>query len=175
MTTTRTPVRPLPPSHRRPSRLQGLFTRRRVVSSLLLAVATAGLVAGLWDSVDGGGTTAPQSRPAAVLAVFPAEGAASLRQEPIGARLADEYTGEIEVDARPIPADQTERPPVGSGPNAPAPRGLSGLNQVSFTPGPGKEIESLEPGTHTARIVYWRKIGESREQAAVYTWTFKAS
>jgi hypothetical protein len=175
MTTTRSPVRELPPSRRRPSRLQGLVTRRRVVSSLLLALATAGLVAGFWDSEDGGGTTAQQRRPAAVIQVFPTEGAASLRQEPIGAQLADEYTGEIEVDGRPIPADQTERPPVASAQNAPAPRGLSGLNQVSFTPGPGKEIVSLRPGEHKVRILYWRKVGETRERAAAYSWSFTAS
>jgi hypothetical protein len=177
-TSSRPQVRELPPERRRPGRrdrLRGLVTRRRVVSSLALSVAAALLVIGLQESQDGG-TAAFQSRPAAVLSVFPAERAASLRQEPIGARLADEFTGELEVDGRPIPVDQTERPPVVTpGESAAAPRGLAGLNQVSFTPGPGKEITSLDPGPHTARVLYWRKIGETREQAAVYAWTFNAS
>lgn len=175
MTSTRSNVRELPPSKRRPSRLAGLFTKRRVVSSLLLAVATALLVAGLWESEDQG-TVTVQRRPAAVLRVFPAEGTAALRQEPIGAQLADPFTGEVEVDGRTIPADQMERPPVATaGENAPAPRGLSGLNQVSFTPGEGKEIESLRPGAHTARILYWPKVGGTREQAQAYSWSFTAS
>ena len=172
-TTTRSNVRELPSAGRRSSRLAGLFTKRRVVSSLLLAVATALLIAGLWESEDG--ATIVQRRPAVVLDVFPAEGAAALRQEPIGARLADEYTGEVEVDGRSIPVDQMERPPVAAGQNAPAPKGLSGLNQVSFTPGAGKEIESLRPGAHTARILYWKKVGGTREQAAAYSWSFTAS
>ena len=174
-TTTRPPVRQLPPAKRgRRSRLEGLVTTRRVVSSVALAVAASLLVIGFQESQDGG-IDVRQSRPAAVLRVFPTEGAASLRQEPIGAQLADEYTGEVEIDGRPIPADQTERPVVGTGPNSPAARGLSGLNQVSFTPGPGRDIVSLSPGTHTARILYWKKVGETREQALLYSWSFTAS
>jgi hypothetical protein len=176
---TTTPTRPAPPSPAGPpsggGRLRGLVTTRQVVSSLVLAVATALLILGLQDSVDGGSGTVRQSRPAAIVRVFPTEGAASLRQEPIGAQLADEFTGEIEVDAQPIPVDQTERPaPLTSG-SSPAPRGLSGLNQVSFTPGPNQVIESLRPGPHVARILYWMKVGETRDQALAYSWTFTAS
>lgn len=173
-TSTRPPVRELPPSHRRPSRLQGLVTKRRVVSSLALAVAAALLVIGLQESQDGG-VDVRLTRPTPVLDVFPTEGASSLRQEPIGAQLADEYTGEIEIDGRPIPVDQTERPVVATGDSAPAPRGLSGLNQVSFTPGPGKDITSLQPGPHAARVVYWLKAGETRAQGKAYSWTFTAT
>jgi len=176
-TTTRPPVRALPPSEGpgRGGRLRGLVTRRRVVSSLVLAVAAALLVLGLQESQDGGSGTARQSRPAAVLRVFPTEGASSLRQEPIGAQLADDFTGEIEVDAQPIPVDQTERPAPVTADNSPAPRGLSGLNQVSFTPRAGTVIESLKPGPHTARVLYWMKVGETRDVALAYTWTFSAS
>jgi len=173
-TTTRPPVRELPPSRRRPSRFHGLVTRRRVVSSLALAGASALLVLGFQESQDGG-VDVRQSRPAAVLRVFPTEGAAALRQEPIGAQLADELTGEIEVDGRAIPVDQTERPVVSTGANTPAARGLSGLNQVSFTPGPGKDITSLSPGDHVVRILYWRTAGETRDQAAAYSWSFTAT
>ncbi len=110
-----------------------------------------------------------------MLRVFPSEGSSSLRQEPIGAQLADEYTGELEVDGRPIPLDQLERPESAAGDNAPAARGLTGLNQVSFTPGPGKDIVSLEPGRHTARILFWRRADQTRDQAAAYPWEFTAS
>ncbi len=177
MSTTSTRPRQLEPAGgpSRRNRLQGLFTTRRVVSSLALAVATALLVVGFQESKDGGGQ-ARQSRPAGVLRVFPAEGAASLRQEPIGAQLADELTGEIEIDGRPIPVDQTERPVVATaGESNPAARGLSGLNQVSFTPGAGKDIVSLAPGSHVARILFWNQASEAREQALVYTWSFTAS
>lgn len=172
-TTTRPPVRELPPSRRRPSRLKGLFTRRRVVSSVALAAASALLVIGFQESKDGG-VEVRLTRPVPVLAVFPTEGASALRQEPIGARLADDYTGEIEVDGRPIPVDQTERPTTGGGDNA-TQRGLSGLNQISFTPGAGKDITSLSPGKHTARILYWLKAGETRDQALAYSWGFTAT
>jgi len=174
-TATRSPVPPPPPVRPdRRDRLRGLVTTRRVVSSLILAVATALLVVGLQASQDGG-STVRQSRPAAVLRVFPTEGAAALRQEPIGVQLTDDYTGEIEIDGQPIPLDQTDRPVPVTGDNSPAPRGLSGLNQVSFRPEAGKVISSLSPGGHVARILYWLKVGETRDQAAVYTWSFTAS
>ena len=169
-TTTRSPVRELPPSRRRPSRLVGLFTKRRVVSSLLLAVATALLLAGLWESEDQG-TVTVQRRPAAVTAVFPGEGTVAPPQQSVGAALSPGLTGELEIDRRPIPADQTERPRAATGQNDPAQIGLAGLNQVSFTPGKGKEIEALEPGDHRARIFYW-PIGETRQQAKSYEWDF---
>jgi len=173
-TTNRPPVRPSPGRPGRRDRLRGLVTTRRVVSSLVLAVATALLVVGLQESQDGG-ESLRQSRPAGVLRVFPTEGAAALRQEPIGAQLADELTGEIEVDGQPIPVDQTKRPEPVTGTNSPAPLGLSGLNQVSFTPGPGQAITSLSPGGHVARILFWLKVGETRDQAALYTWSFTSS
>jgi len=175
-TTTRIPVRPSPPPDRpsRRGRIRGLVTTRRVVSSLVLAIAAALLVIGLQESQDGG-SAVRQSRPAAVLRVFPAEGAAALRQEPIGAQLADDFTGELEVDNQPIPLDQTDRPVPVSSDNSPAPRGLSGLNQVSFKPDAGKVISSLSPGGHVARLLYWNKIGETRDQALVYSWSFTAS
>ncbi len=175
-TTTRPPVRQLPPgvAVRRRDRLRGLVTRRRVISSLALAFAAGLLVLGLQESQDPS-TQPRQSRPAPVLRVFPVEGAASLRQEPIGAQLGDDYTGEIEVDGQPIPVDQLERPEPIQGDSSPAARGLSGLNQVSFTPGPDRAIESLAPGAHTVRILFWLKVGETRDQAQAYSWGFTAS
>ncbi|MEJ7764281.1 MAG: hypothetical protein WKF86_02185, partial [Acidimicrobiales bacterium] len=175
-TTTRPPAGRLPPGPpaRRRERLRGLITRRRVVSSLALSIAAGLLVVGFQESQDGG-VELRRTRPPAVLRVFPSEDAASLRQEPIGAQLADDYTGELEVDGKAIPLDQLERPMPAAGENAPAARGLTGLNQVSFTPGPGKDIVSLAPGKHTARLLFWRKIGETRAQAAPYIWSFTAS
>lgn len=175
-TTARPPARQMPPGEpsRGRSRLRGLVTRRRAVSSVALAIAAALLVVGFQESKEPG-VELRQSRPAPVLRVFPVEGAASLRQEPIGGQLDDDFTGELEVDGRPIPLDQLERPEPIQGDNAPAVRGLSGLNQVSFTPGAGKDITSLAPGTHTARLLFWRKVGETSEQAQAYSWSFTAS
>jgi len=175
-TTNGRPTRQLPPAAApgQAGRVRGLVTRRRLVSSVALAIAASLLVLGFWESEEPG-VELRQNRPAPVLRVFPVEGAASLRQEPIGAQLGDDFTGELEVDGRAIPLDQLERPEPIQGDNSPAVRGLSGLNQVSFTPGAGKDISSLEPGSHTARLLFWPKVGGSREQAEVYSWSFSAS
>ena len=158
----------------RGSRLRGLFTTRRVVSSLALAIATGLLVIGFQGARDEQ-TSVRLARPAPVMLVFPAEGASSLRQEPIGAQLADDFTGELAVDGDPIPLDQTQRPGTIGKDNTPAAAGLAGLNQYSFTPGAGKEIERLAPGPHHATIYYWLRVGGSREAAESYSWTFSAS
>lgn len=89
--------------------------------------------------------------------------------------MADEFTAELEVDGRPIPLDQTLRPVISAGDNTPAPKGLTGLNEFSFTPGAGKDISSLSPGTHTVRVRYWLSVSETIDQAMAYSWTFTAS
>lgn len=169
------PARPQDlPKGSRPSRVRGLVTTRRVVSSVALAVATGLLVIGFQGARDQTATV-QAVRPAAVLLVFPAEGASSLRQEPIGAQLADEFTGELAVDGAPIPLDQTQRPGSIGKDNTPAAAGLAGLNQYSFAPGAGKEIERLAPGPHRATIYYWDRVTGSRETAMAYDWTFTAA
>jgi len=144
---------------------------RRVIISLLLAVAGGCLVIAFQESADP--RTEVSVRPAGVIEVFPSEGARVLRQERVGAQLADGLTGELEIDGVSIPLDQLLRPqdPIGSD-AGPAAKGLAGLNEVSFTPGPGKEIERFRPGDHTARILFWDRLTSSRERAEAYSWRF---
>jgi hypothetical protein len=77
----------------------------------------------------------------------------------VGADLKDDHTGVLFVDGVEIPLDQL--------------RITSGLGQVSFRPGPGKEIERLAPGPHSATIEYWRQ-DLSRDQGRSFTWQFTA-
>jgi hypothetical protein len=156
-------------------RLASLFTLWRLVVSLLLAIAGGCLVIAFQEAAD------PQPevnlRPAAVVSVFPAEGARVLRQERIGAQLADGFTGELEIDGVAMPLDQLARPqdPIGSDAGVPAAKGLAGLNEVFFVPGTGKEIERLRPGDHRATILFWDRATSSRERAETYSWDFAVS
>jgi hypothetical protein len=87
-------------------------------------------------------------------------------QEDVGADLKDTYTGVLLIDDRRLPEDQIKIVPA--------------LGQVSFRPGPEKDITALRPGPHSATIVYWpqEKEGEdvAREAGALksYTWQFTA-
>lgn len=147
----------------------------RIAVSLLLALAAAFIVIAFQQSADPRAEV--RIRPAAVVQVFPQEGARVLRQERIGAQLADGYTGELEIDGVSIPLDQLVRPqdPIAADAATPAAKGLAGLNEVSFTPGDGKEIERLGSGDHLAEIIFWNRATSSREAADRYTWRFSVS
>jgi hypothetical protein len=156
-------------------KIASLLTPFRILSSLLLAFAAFCLVLAFQGAADP--AVEVNLRPAAVISVFPSEDAKVLRQERIGARLADGFTGELEIDGVSIPLDQLQRPqdPLGSDAGTAAAKGLAGLNEVSFTPGAGQEIEKMRPGDHTAKLLFWDRVASSREKADTYSWTFSVT
>jgi len=95
--------------------------------------------------------------PVAFQQIFPVRNGQVPRQDSVGADLQDDYTGVIIIDDKEIPEDQLFRI---------VPQGV-----VRFQPGPGKDIESFEPGRHSIKVVYWKQI-ESRETAHEYGWQF---
>ena len=98
--------------------------------------------------------------------LVPVPGSVIRPQEDVGADLKDTYTGALFIDDVRIPQDETKVTP--------------GLGQVSFRPGPNREIEALRPGHHYATIHYWpqEKGDEDAARAAnavkSYTWQFTA-
>lgn len=101
----------------------------------------------------------------AVLDVFPERGTVALRQGAIGVDLAFGYTATLSIDSVSIPDDQLDT--------------LAGINRVSFSPGPGKEIESLAEGRHCATVTY--SATDAAEASArgsnmqPFTWCFTAA
>jgi hypothetical protein len=93
--------------------------------------------------------------------VFPAAGTVALRQDAIGAELGFDYTGRLEIDRRVIPDDQLDR--------------IAGINRFSFTPGAGKEIETLDEGRHCASLYYWRVADGEDSAGRPYTWCFTSA
>jgi hypothetical protein len=75
----------------------------------------------------------------------------------IGVTINSAWTGVLEVDGVEIPEDQVER--------------VVGLNQIFYTPGPGKITGALAPGQHCATAMVWQ-ITETRAQSHPYTWCF---
>jgi hypothetical protein len=132
-------------------------TPRRLVIWVLLAASFIGVVFAFTTSRD---EEPPRVQDEAVVRVFPQEGDINVRQDAIGVELAFGYTGVIQVDRVEIPEDQLDR--------------IAGINRISYTPGPGKEIGALAPGRHCATTVFWRQ-SESREQARTYTWCFTSA
>lgn len=156
-----TPIRPLPA----PTRSRRLPSIRAVLVALGVLAAVNLLV--FATHTGGKGQDNPGSPlPVDIEAVVPIPGAVIRPQEDVGADLRDTFTGALFIDDRRIPEDQTKIVPA--------------LGQVTFRPGPDKDIEALAPGHHYATIHFWpqEKGDEDAARAAgvvkSYTWQFTA-
>lgn len=131
-----------------------LFTVRRLVVALAIAGAVVALFFALALYEE-----SPELplRPAAIRFISPEPGTLGVRQGTVFYELGDQYTGTLRLDSVTIPMDQLDV--------------ISGLNRISFTPGAGKDVETLEPGAHTATAVFW-PLGKGRAEARSYTWRF---
>jgi hypothetical protein len=127
---------------------------RRLVMTLIAAVAVAGFVFAF---------SAPKQDPApdkpdAVESVFPPGGNLELRQVAVVADLAPGYTGYLAIDGTEVPEDQTQF--------------VDALNTVTLKPQPGSDFGTFTPGPHCATIFY-RHIGDVRENSSSYRWCFQ--
>jgi hypothetical protein len=130
---------------------------RRIVISLLLVVA----LGMFWlAGRNGDNDPKPTINETAVEALIPADGSPSVvRQAEIGIDLKDGWTGELSINGHLIPDDQV--------------RHNDALNQLFFTHGPGKEIETLPAGIVIASASVWRPIdGETRDDGRLVVWRF---
>ena len=142
------PVTPPQPVGRR------LVTRRRVVSAALLVLAGASLyLAGTLH--DDSPTAGARSR--VVKTVSPRPGSIQLRQTEIMVELDTGYLGELSVNGSAIPDDQLSI--------------VQGLNRITYTPRPGREVESLPAGVNCA-VVRFRPLAASPGQPGSYRWCF---
>ncbi len=132
------------------------WIRPLVVTSLLLF---SGFL--LYVAADRQGKPAEPFRQAGINRVFPQPGDVSVRQDAFGAELSFGYSGRLAIDNRPIPDDQTDTIP--------------GINRLSFSPGPGKEIESLDEGRHCVTLTYWQSARGEETAGRPFSWCFTAA
>ncbi len=106
------------------------------------------------------------SLPIVIEQLIPEPGSVIRPQEDIGADLQDDLFAVIRIDGNSveneIPEDQYAR--------------VVDLGRVVFRPGPGKEIDALDPGSHTATILYWATTDDRDAHGTEilsYTWAFK--
>jgi hypothetical protein len=132
-----------------------VITGRRLIISLLLGVAFAGLFYAFTRPTD---KQQPAVRDTAVRHVEPAPGDRVLRQVEVAIDLDPTYTGILKIDGHRIPEDQLAR--------------IAGLNRVSFTPAPDKDIKKFSPGRHCATSEFWQvTIPDAPHR--FYTWCFE--
>jgi hypothetical protein len=126
-----------------------------------LLVVAAGLV---WLSARyKGEPEAPSLTDAAVEQFVPGAQTAALRQSEIGVDLAPGWDADLRINGVDIPEDEERR--------------VAPLNQVFFTPGPGRIIESLSPGEVDVTAIIWRPAaGETRDKGSrAVRWSFHVS
>ena len=137
--------------------MNGVVTVRRVVISVILAGCVVALV---WAfSQTRLAPVRPTYSDPAVRQLFPEPGDHVLRQERVGVTLDSAFTGVLQVNGVEVPEDETER--------------VAGLNQIFFTPGPDKTVESLEADRNCVAVVLWR-YDQTRDQSRRFAWCFYA-
>jgi hypothetical protein len=109
------------------------------------------------------GPAAPQ-RPVEIEQLFPEENGHIIPQATVGADLRDNFTGQLTIDDKLIPKDETTGDP--------------GLGLVLFEPSPGKTFTEFGPGGHHAVIEWWPRTISTPEDARAknelrsYSWGF---
>jgi hypothetical protein len=97
--------------------------------------------------------------PATITSLQPRPGELIRPQDTITVQLRPELTGTLVLDGQEIPEGQLSR--------------VAGLGEVSFRPGPGKDLSELPPGTHTVTIEYWVATKPRPTHPATFSWSFR--
>ncbi len=97
--------------------------------------------------------------PAAIVAIQPRNGELIRPQDTITAQLRSDLTGALVLDGQEIPVSQLVRA-VGPG-------------EISFRPGPGKDLSQLPPGEHSVTVEYWVAAKPRPTRPATFSWSFR--
>jgi len=134
--------------------------RYRLLIALLVLVALGALYAGIRATADPDDPVTG-AQPDAIEGLTPGPGEEVVRQAELGADLATGYEGTLQVNGVEIPTEELRLVPE--------------QNQVWFTPGEDKEVESLRAGPNCATVVAWRSaVGPDTAEDLSYTWCFDA-
>ena len=130
----------------------------RVVIVVAMLLIVGNLVLFGLDTSDT--TRGGRTFPIAVETVNPLPGELLRPQDGITVDLRNDLTGVLLIDRVEVPEDQTDRTEVNG--------------QVSFRPGPGKDIEKFEPGQYVVTVLYWPQGKDRPKNPTSYSWTFRA-
>jgi hypothetical protein len=129
--------------------------RIAITVGVLLAVLNLGAV--LLNESDTSRTG--RAYPNAVDTVSPEPGDLIRPLDTVTADLRDDLTGVLVIDGAEVPEDQLER--------------VIPLGQMSFRPGPGRDLTKFPPGTHTVTVLFWQQGKDRPVTPGSYAWTFR--
>ena len=154
--------------------------RRRIdpklaVASLAIAV---GMVLIGWAILRGVTGDDVSQLPAAIERISPVPDAVQvLAQSQVVVDLAEGYEGRLQIDDVEFPTLRMENltnDDVDPGEQVEIPAGVvfePGNDTLTFTPGPGIDIERFDDGIHNVRVIYW-PADRGEGAARSYSWTF---
>lgn len=156
-----------PPAGREPFHYSTRF--KLVAAAILAVVAGLGVVAyemaseSADDQVASSGGTREF-----VEQLVPAGDSQVLQQGTVGVDLVTGWTGELSIEGVPIPPSDLDSSQESSGDTV-----SSGLERLTFTPGPGKVMATLPLGPVCAQALVWeRAAGRDNSQRTV-SWCFE--
>jgi hypothetical protein len=132
-----------------------VITPRRLVTAAVLALAALVSIVGLQKTRT---PTQTDNCPVAntpIAQLLPCPGDSDLNQGKIGVSMEQGWQVDLYVDGTPIPRDQVQ---------------VEGSLYL-FQPGPDTDVGTLRAGSHTARIVYYRVLGDESSGQS-FTWRF---
>lgn len=97
--------------------------------------------------------------PVGVDTVSPLPGELIRPQDTITADLRSDLTGVLLINGQEVPEDQLDR--------------VTTLGQVSFRPGPDKDVGAFEPGPYTGVVQYWEQGKPRPNNPSSYSWSFR--
>ena len=149
--------------------------RKLAAASLAIAVGVVLIGWAVLRGVTGDGS---RQLPAAIEQVSPVPGAVQVQaQAQVIVDLAEGFEGQLRVDGVDFPTMRMEdltNDAVEPGEQVEIPPGVvfePGNDTLTFTPGPGIEIESFDEGEHRVTVVYW-PVPRGEGAARSYSWTF---
>jgi hypothetical protein len=132
--------------------------RVAVVAVALIAVLNLGVILVINADTSEPGT---ESLPEVVESISPQAGELTGLVDDVSVDLRDDLTGELVIDGREIPLDQTD--------------GVPELGILTFRPGPDKELNRFRPGENTVLVRYWQRGAERPDDPPTYGWRFRAA
>ncbi|MGH9136218.1 MAG: hypothetical protein ACRD0G_04115 [Acidimicrobiales bacterium] len=147
-----------------------------------LAAASFGIAIGLlligWAVVRGVTGDDVTNLPDAIESVSPAPDAVQVpAQTQVIVDLSEGYEGSLEIDGVAFATTRIGDLSGGDvewGEQVEIPAGVvfePGNGTLTFTPGPGIEIERFDDGVHTVKVVYWT-VEDGDDDARSYSWSF---
>jgi hypothetical protein len=156
--------------------------RRRLAIDTKLAVASLAIAIGLvligWAVRRGVTGDDVSELPDAIERIVPVPDAVQvLAQSQVVVDLEEGYEGRLSIDGLDFPTMRMEDltdDDVEPGEQVEIPPGVvfePGNDTLTFTPGPGIEIERFDDGVHDVRVIYW-PVERGEGAARSYSWSF---